>query len=76
MEFCERFAYYGGTQVFQNYLQFPPTPPGKSHDDPTFQTGALGLGQSAATGLNSWFTFLCYMTPIIGASTNFLFILK
>lgn len=23
-EFCERFAYYGGSAPFQNYVQFPP----------------------------------------------------
>lgn len=27
----------------------------------------LGLGQSSATGLNQFFTFWCYVTPILGA---------
>lgn len=29
--------------------------------------GALGLGQSTATGLSYFFQFWCYVTPIIGA---------
>ncbi|KAG1076638.1 hypothetical protein G6F42_025392 [Rhizopus arrhizus] len=34
-EFCERFAYYGGSTPFQNYVQYGP-------DDPE-QAGALGI---------------------------------
>ncbi|KAI9230047.1 MAG: MFS peptide transporter [Piptocephalis tieghemiana] len=64
-EFCERFAYYGCTIIFQNYIQFPrPTEP---HDSPNFQTGALGLGQASATAMNQLFTFFCYITPFLGA---------
>lgn len=58
-EFCERFAYYGGSTPFQNYVQYPP-------DDPN-QAGALGKGQSTATALQSFFTFFCYFTPMLGA---------
>ncbi|KAI8879994.1 PTR2-domain-containing protein [Backusella circina FSU 941] len=58
-EFCERFAYYGGSTPFQNYVQYGP-------DDPN-QAGALGKGQSTATALQSFFTFFCYFTPMLGA---------
>ncbi|KAL7336268.1 hypothetical protein PS15p_201624 [Mucor circinelloides] len=58
-EFCERFAYYGGSTPFQNYVQYGP-------DDPE-QAGALGKGQSTATALQTFFTFFCYFTPMLGA---------
>ncbi|KAK2744655.1 peptide transporter ptr2 [Onygenales sp. PD_40] len=57
VELCERFAYYG---LKQNYIQHP-------YKGPSGIPGALGLGQAAATGLNSFFQFWCYVTPIIGA---------
>ncbi|KAL9553107.1 hypothetical protein MBANPS3_003450 [Mucor bainieri] len=57
-EFCERFAYYGGSTPFQNYVQYGP-------DDPQ-QAGALGKGQSTATALQTFFTFFCYFTPMLG----------
>ncbi|GAA5804450.1 POT family-domain-containing protein [Helicostylum pulchrum] len=57
-EFCERFAYYGGSVPFQNYVQNGPL------DDPA---GELNRGQSVATALQNFFTFFCYFTPIIGA---------
>ncbi|CEI97207.1 hypothetical protein RMCBS344292_11343 [Rhizopus microsporus] len=57
-EFCERFAYYGGSTPFQNYVQHAPT-------DTT--PGALGRGQSTATALQNFFTFFCYFTPMLGA---------
>lgn len=37
------------------------------YKDPSGVPGALGLGQSAATGLSNFFQFWCYVTPIIGA---------
>ncbi|RUS19796.1 hypothetical protein BC937DRAFT_86899 [Endogone sp. FLAS-F59071] len=58
-EFCERFAYYGGSAPFQNYVQFPPG----DHN----QAGALGKGQSTATALQNFFTFFSFLTPIFGA---------
>lgn len=60
-EFCERFAYYGGSAPFQNYVQFPA---GESGVD---VRGALGKGQATATALSNFFTFFCYVTPLFGA---------
>lgn len=60
-EFCERFAFLGLSGPFQNYIQFPVPGPGDG------QSGALGRGHRAATLLTTFFQFLCYLTPIIGA---------
>lgn len=59
VELCERFAYYGLTGPFQNYMQNP-------RDDQA-NPGAIGLGQTGATGLSNFFSFWCYLTPILGA---------
>ncbi|KAK9675174.1 hypothetical protein K7432_016609 [Basidiobolus ranarum] len=58
-EFCERFAYYGGSAPFTNYIQFPA-------GDPK-QAGALNMGQATSTAWKQFFTFFCYLTPLIGA---------
>ncbi|KAI9763596.1 MAG: peptide transporter ptr2 [Geoglossum simile] len=58
VELCERFAFYGLSGPFQNYIQN-----GRHGAVP----GALGRGQSGATGLTNFFQFWCYVTPIIGA---------
>nr|AAA53173.1 similar to S. cerevisiae PTR2 gene, GenBank Accession Number L11994 [Arabidopsis thaliana] len=55
VELCERFAYYGLTVPFQNYMQFGPK-------DAT--PGALNLGETGADGLSNFFTFWCYVTPV------------
>jgi POT family proton-dependent oligopeptide transporter len=53
-ELCERFAYYGMSGPFQNYIQFPvPT----SNDK---QPGALNRGHQTATLLTTFFQFFCY----------------
>ncbi|TPX53674.1 hypothetical protein PhCBS80983_g06242 [Powellomyces hirtus] len=54
-EFCERFAFYGGSAVFQNYV---------SGDE---EPGSLEKSQSVATALSNYFTFFAYFTPLIGA---------
>lgn len=59
-EFCERFAYHGGSAPFQNYVQFAP-------EDGRDQAGALGNGQATATALSNFFTFFCYVSPLLGA---------
>ncbi|KAG0644771.1 POT family-domain-containing protein [Tuber brumale] len=59
VELAERFTFYGLTGPFQNYMQ-------NKRDDPRLP-GALGLGQSAATGLQYFFLFWCYVTPVLGA---------
>ncbi|EMR10395.1 hypothetical protein PNEG_01110 [Pneumocystis murina B123] len=58
IELCERFSFYGLTTPFQNYIQYKPT---------DVIPGALGLKQSGATALNSFFSLWCYLTPILGA---------
>lgn len=59
VELTERFTYYGAQGLFQNYI---------AHS----KTGAdgakgLGMGHQAATGLNLFFQWFCYVTPILGA---------
>lgn len=60
-EFCERFAFFGLSGPFQNYIQFPVPAAGEK------QPGALNRGQRMATLLTTFFRFLCYLTPIGGA---------
>lgn len=59
VEMTERFAYYGLSAPFQNYMQ-------NDLDDPLLP-GALGLGQSTATSLQYFWNFWCYCSPLIGA---------
>ncbi|XP_006456297.1 hypothetical protein AGABI2DRAFT_195475 [Agaricus bisporus var. bisporus H97] len=68
VELAERFSFYGSQVVFTNFIQ-QPLPPG-SHTGAAGligQAGALGLGQKAATGLNTFYQFWCYITPLYGA---------
>ncbi|KAH8763579.1 di/tri peptide transporter 2 [Diaporthe sp. PMI_573] len=58
IELCERFTYYGLAGPFQNYIE------NSYHDS---LPGAIGLGQSGATGLTNFFQFWCYVTPVLGA---------
>jgi POT family proton-dependent oligopeptide transporter len=53
VELCERFSYYGTTAVFVNFIQRP-LPEG-SNTGAGFegQSGALGMGQRASTGLTT-----------------------
>ena len=60
-EACERFAFYGITGPFQNYIQFPVPGPNNT------QAGALDRGHQTATLLTTFFQFFCYLTPIAGA---------
>ncbi|KAF2719520.1 PTR2-domain-containing protein [Polychaeton citri CBS 116435] len=59
VELCERFTYYGCQGLFQNYI----------NNSPEGYDGArgLGLGHAGATGLNVFFQFFAYITPILGA---------
>ncbi|KAL7272746.1 peptide transporter ptr2 [Rhizina undulata] len=59
VEMTERFAYYGLSAPFQNYME-------NRADDPLLP-GALGLGQSTATALQYFWQFWCYVTPVFGA---------
>ncbi|KAM7200757.1 POT family domain containing protein [Rhypophila sp. PSN 637] len=54
----ERAAFFGCTTTFQNYLQ-------NAHDDP-LRPGLLGLGQSTAVAIIYAFSFLNYVTPLLG----------
>ncbi|KAJ3575012.1 hypothetical protein NP233_g1374 [Leucocoprinus birnbaumii] len=68
VELAERFSFYGSQVVFTNFIQ-QGLPPG-SHTGaggPHGQSGALGLGQQSATGLNTFYQFWCYVTPLFGA---------
>ncbi|KAK6362359.1 hypothetical protein TWF730_006053 [Orbilia blumenaviensis] len=68
VELCERFSYYGTTVVFTNFIQ-QSRPEGSrtgagGHDG---QSGALGRGQRASTGLGTFNTFWVYLLPLFGA---------
>ncbi|KAH8727828.1 peptide transporter-like protein PTR2 [Phaeosphaeriaceae sp. PMI808] len=60
VELCERFAYYGLSGPFQNYIA-------NAYHDPNGLPGALGLGQSRATAMTNFFQCWCYITPVFGA---------
>ncbi|KAF2819506.1 DNA repair helicase [Ophiobolus disseminans] len=60
VELCERFAYYGLSGPFQNYIS-------NSYQDANGLPGALGLGQSGATAMTNFFQCWCYVTPVLGA---------
>lgn len=66
-ELCERFAYYGTTAVFQNFIG-QEMPPGSTTGASGLQgqAGALGLGQRAATGLTLFNQFWSYIMPLLG----------
>ncbi|UKZ73405.1 hypothetical protein TrVFT333_001052 [Trichoderma virens FT-333] len=59
VELMERFTYYGASGLFQNYIS-------NGKNDTTDSPG-LGMGGQAATGLNLFFQWFCYVTPILGA---------
>lgn len=59
VELTERFTYYGAQGLFQNYVSHKP--------DGSNGSKGLGMGGQAATGLNLFFQWWCYITPILGA---------
>ncbi|KAJ9239149.1 hypothetical protein DTO169E5_4439 [Paecilomyces variotii] len=67
VELCERFSYYGTTAVFVNFIQQPLPAGSRTGAGFEGQSGALGMGQRASTGLTMFNTFWCYVTPILGA---------
>lgn len=68
VELAERFSYYGCTVVFTNFIQQPLPPNSRSGAGGTNgQSGALGMGQRASTGLTTFNTFWVYVTPLFGA---------
>ncbi|KAG6830127.1 hypothetical protein H0H87_009097 [Tephrocybe sp. NHM501043] len=72
VEFAERWSYYGTTNIYNNYIQFP-LPPGSTNgavpsalrggDD---VAGALNQGQQKSFALRTFNTFFVYCTPWIG----------
>ncbi|KAL4873699.1 hypothetical protein BDV12DRAFT_207511 [Aspergillus spectabilis] len=66
VELCERFSYFGATAVFTNFIQQPLPPNSGTGAGFSDQSGALGQGQRAATGLILFNTFWCYLMPIVG----------
>ncbi|KAF3925269.1 hypothetical protein ABW20_dc0106174 [Dactylellina cionopaga] len=68
VELCERFSYYGVTQVFTNFVQ-QPLPPGSvtGAGRIVMKSGALGLGQRTATSITQFNQFWAYMMPLFGA---------
>ncbi|KAF7360979.1 putative peptide transporter ptr2 [Mycena sanguinolenta] len=68
VELAERFSYYGAGVVFTNFIQYP-LPVG-SHTGAGLlngQSGALGRGQHASTGITTSYQFWCSVTPFAGA---------
>jgi proton-dependent oligopeptide transporter, POT family len=59
VELCERFTYYGCQGLFQNYIF--------NASDGSNGAVGIGLGLQASTGLNLFFQWFCYVTPILGA---------
>lgn len=68
VEMVERFAYYGTTAVFVNFISFP-MPAGSTTGAVTpgdDQAGALGLGQQVSTSITLFSSFWSYVMPMIG----------
>ncbi|KAJ3933052.1 MAG: PTR2-domain-containing protein [Lentinula lateritia] len=69
VELAERFSYYGASVVFTNFIQ-QPLPDG-SHTGAggggNGQSGALGKGQQASSGLVTFYGFWAYVVPLLGA---------
>ncbi|KAJ7162883.1 peptide transporter PTR2A [Mycena filopes] len=68
VELAERFSFYGAGVVFTNFIQHP-LPVG-SHTGAGLQngqSGALGKGQHASTGITTSYQFWCSFTPFLGA---------
>ncbi|KAF8878530.1 peptide transporter PTR2A, partial [Infundibulicybe gibba] len=68
VELAERFSFYGCQVVFTNFIQQPlPTGSRTGAGGQNGQSGALGMGQRASTGLTTFYQFWCYITPLLGA---------
>ena len=70
VEFAERASYYGCSQVFSNFIQFP-LPAGGNGAGATPRgtqetPGALGMGLQTSSALTLLFTFLAYTVPVFG----------
>ncbi len=68
VELAERFSYYGSTAVFTNFIQQKlPLGSVTGAGGKNGQSGALGTGQRASTGLTTFNTFWVYLVPLFGA---------
>jgi len=67
VELCERFSYYGTTAVFVNFIQQPLPEGSNTGAGKEGQSGALGMGQRASTGLTTFNQFWAYVMPLLGA---------
>jgi POT family proton-dependent oligopeptide transporter len=68
VELAERFSFYGSQNVFTNYIQQPlPVGSTTGAGGANGQSGAFDLGQQTANGLNTFYTFWCYICPLFGA---------
>ena len=68
VELAERFSFYGSSVVFTNFIQQPLPPHSRTGAAGlSGQAGALGMGQQAANGLITFYSFWCYITPLFGA---------
>lgn len=67
VELCERFSYYGTTVVFVNFIQQPLPEGSATGAGFEGQSGALGMGQRASTGLVTFNQFWAYVMPLLGA---------
>ncbi|KAE9362677.1 putative peptide transporter ptr2 [Stipitochalara longipes BDJ] len=67
VELCERFSYYGTTAVFVNFIQQPLPEGSTTGAGFSGQSGALGMGQRASTGLTTFNAFWAYIMPLLGA---------
>ncbi|KIW73101.1 hypothetical protein PV04_01245 [Phialophora macrospora] len=67
VELCERFSYYGTTVVFVNFIQQPLPEGSTTGAGYSGQSGALGMGQRASTGLVTFNQFWAYVMPLLGA---------
>jgi hypothetical protein len=81
VELCERFAYYGLSGPFQNYLQNPLPEGGNGAGAPptgsSQPAGAIGLGQSGASGLQMTMSvrlppLRCHLTTLLSTLTGLL----
>lgn len=71
VEFAERASYYGVSNVFSNFMQFPLPIGGNGAGAPPRGTqetaGALGKGLQFSSAFVLLFTFLAYVVPLFGA---------
>jgi len=67
IEMAERFSFYGSSAVYTNFIQQPLPPGSKTGAGFGGQSGALGLGQQASTGLTTFNSFWVFVIPLFGA---------